>query len=245
MTITRIGHKGADALVPGNTVASFEKAVEVGVDLIEFDVLWLDNGRPEAPPEGRSPLVVAHDWHAAAANPRLTLDDALAAFTRAPLDRVAINLDVKLPGREEELVDSVRRHGLIERTTISTMELSTVRRIGELEPAMGRGWTVPRVTRDWTAKSYMKPVVLAGVAAMRRRLPGEVRRKLPELGVQSVWAFQGIVTPRLIEATVEAGVALNVWTVDAAAGIARFREMGVSGICSNDPRLLQPGPAPA
>ena len=42
MAITRIGHKGADALVPGNTIASFEKAVEVGVDVIEFDVLWLE-----------------------------------------------------------------------------------------------------------------------------------------------------------------------------------------------------------
>ena len=53
MTLTRIGHKGADALVPGNTVASFVKAVEVGVDLIEFDVLWLDDGRPESPPDER------------------------------------------------------------------------------------------------------------------------------------------------------------------------------------------------
>ncbi len=245
MTLTRIGHKGADALVPGNTVASFKKAVEVGVDLIEFDVLWLDDGRPESPPDERSPLVVAHDWPAAAANPRLTLDDALAAFTRAPLEKVAINLDVKLPGREDELVEAVRRHGLLDRTMVSTMELSTVRRVGELEPAIGRGWTVPRVTRDWTAKPWLKPAVLAGVAAMRRRLPGDVSRRLPELGVQSVWAFQGVVTPRLIEATTAAGVALNVWTVDTAEGIARFREMGVSGVCSNDPRLLQPGNSPS
>jgi glycerophosphoryl diester phosphodiesterase len=244
MEFTRIGHKGADALVPGNTIASFQKAVEVGVDLIEFDVLWLEDGRPDSPPERRSPLVVAHDWHAAAANPRLTLDDALAAFTREPLDRVAINLDVKLPGREDELVEAIHRHGLLDRASVSTMELSTVRRVGELEPAMGRGWTVPRVTRDWTAKPWLKPVVLAGVAAMRRRLPSDVSRNLPDLGVESVWAFQGVVTPRLIEATSAAGVALNVWTVDSAEGIARFQEMGVSGVCSNDPRLLQPGLSP-
>ena len=35
----RIGHKGADALVPGNTLESFAAAVEAGVDAIEFDVL--------------------------------------------------------------------------------------------------------------------------------------------------------------------------------------------------------------
>ena len=37
----RVGHKGADALVPGNTLESFGKAVEIGVDTIELDVLWL------------------------------------------------------------------------------------------------------------------------------------------------------------------------------------------------------------
>ncbi len=54
MAIKRIGHKGADALVPGNTIASFEKAVEVGVDLIEFDVLWLEDGNPRLAPARRS-----------------------------------------------------------------------------------------------------------------------------------------------------------------------------------------------
>ena len=88
----RIGHKGADALVPGNTVASFERAVETGVDVIEFDVLWTEDGHPSIDPARRSELVVAHDWEAAAAaderEERLTLDAALEAFTRPPLDRV-------------------------------------------------------------------------------------------------------------------------------------------------------------
>ncbi len=48
----RIGHKGADAIVAGNTLESFEAAVEVGVDIIEFDVLRDREGR----------LVVAHDY---------------------------------------------------------------------------------------------------------------------------------------------------------------------------------------
>ena len=33
-----VGHKGADLIVPGNTVESFKAAVEAGVDTIEFDV---------------------------------------------------------------------------------------------------------------------------------------------------------------------------------------------------------------
>ena len=35
----RVGHKGADLIAPGNTLASFDAALEAGVDMVEFDVL--------------------------------------------------------------------------------------------------------------------------------------------------------------------------------------------------------------
>jgi glycerophosphoryl diester phosphodiesterase len=243
MSLIRIGHKGADALVPGNTIASFEKAVEVGVDLIEFDVLWLQDGHPRLPPERRSPLVVAHDWHAAAAAAPPTLEEVLQAFTRPPLDQVAINLDIKLPGREGEVVEALISYGLLSRARISTMETATLKALAELEPALHLGWTVPRVTRDWTKTTWLRPALLAGVAAARRRMPEHVRQGVPELGVESVWAFFGVVSEELVATTREAGVELNVWTVDDPDLIRRLRSIGVDGICSNDPRLLQPAAA--
>ena len=42
--VLRIGHRGAATLAPENTLRSFRAAVEVGVDLIEFDVLDLARG---------------------------------------------------------------------------------------------------------------------------------------------------------------------------------------------------------
>lgn len=77
------------------------------------------------------------------------------------------------------------------------------------------------------------------MAAARRRMPDAVRRGVPKLGVESVWAFFGVVSRELVEVTGEAGVELNVWTVDDPERIAGLRSLGVSGICSNDPRLLQ------
>lgn len=242
MSFTRIGHKGADKLVPGNTVASFEKAVEVGVDVIELDVLWLESGHPDLPPEQRTPLVVAHDWHAAAAKPRLTLYDALEAFTRPPLEKVIVNLDIKLPGREDEIVEAVRGHGIAERITVSTMEVSTVMKLGHLAPEISLGWTVPKVTRDWLSKpAWMKPVLLIGLASVRRRMPRFVRKGIPELGVQidAIWAFYGVVTPALVKVTKAAGVKLNVWTVDDLELIEKMLNLGADGICSNDPTLFQ------
>ena len=54
----RIGHKGADAVVKGNTLESFRAAVELGVDVIELDVL-----RP------RSDFADGADWRRASAGP--------------------------------------------------------------------------------------------------------------------------------------------------------------------------------
>ena len=43
-SIVIVGHKGAAGYAPGNTLASFEKAIEIGCDRAELDVrLTSDN----------------------------------------------------------------------------------------------------------------------------------------------------------------------------------------------------------
>lgn len=136
----RIGHKGADAISPGNTIDSFLTAVEHGVDMIEIDVL---KGR-----EGR--LIVAHDYQDALRRRPLDLTDALDAFLDPPLDQVEIDFDLKLPGREAELAGALAGHGLFERSMISTMEVSSLLKLRQLEPDLRLGWTYPKTRRDWT-----------------------------------------------------------------------------------------------
>ncbi|HVO53888.1 MAG TPA: glycerophosphodiester phosphodiesterase [Solirubrobacterales bacterium] len=233
----RVGHKGADALVPGNTIESFEKAVELGVDTIELDVLWLPDSH--LPLEQRAPLVVAHDWEDAERRTPLALTEALDAFREPPLDKVEIDLDVKLPGREEEMVDALRERGLIERSMISTMEMHTLKRVLELEPGLRRGWTYPKVTKDWTRKRWAKLPMAAALVGMRTRLPGLAADKLPKFGVEAMWVYHPLVSSRLARICKLAGVELIAWTVDDAKRIDALVEMGVAGICSNDPRLLQ------
>jgi glycerophosphoryl diester phosphodiesterase len=231
-----VGHKGADALVPGNTVASFEKAVELGVDTIEFDVLWLPDSH--LPPEQRAPLVVAHDWGDAESRTPLALTEALDAFLEPPLDKVEIDLDVKLAGREEEMVEALRERGLIERAMISTMEMHTLKRVLELEPALRRGWTYPKVTKDWARKRWAKLPMAAALIGMRAQLPGHAADKLPKFGVASMWVYHPLISARLARICDLAGVELIAWTVDDAKRIDALVEIGVRGIVSNDPRLL-------
>jgi glycerophosphoryl diester phosphodiesterase len=232
-----VGHKGADLIAPGNTIESFHAAVETGVHMVEMDVLWLQDAH--LPLEQRHPLVVAHDWEDAGRRTPLKLTEALDAFLEPPLDQVEIDLDIKLPGREEEVVDALRERGLTERAMISTMEMHTLKRILELAPELRRGWTYPKVTRDWTSKRWAKLPMRAALIGMRTQLPGLAAQKLPQFEVEAMWVYHPLVSPRLARICDLAGVELIAWTVDDRRRMQQLVEAGVHGICSNDPRLFE------
>ena len=243
----RVGHKGADAIEPGNTLASFRAAVATGVDMIEFDVL-----RPQSdfadgsewrtasagPARGTGPLVVAHDWADARSRSPLTLAEALDAFTEPPLDDVRIDLDLKLAGREDEVVAALRERRLIERAMTSTMEVRSIHAVGEYGPELRRGWTLPKIGRDWTRSRMARPLVVAGLATMRARLPNVIRRHAPRLGVKAIWLYHQVATPALAEAVHACDCDLICWTVDEQPRIEALLALGADGICSNDPQLF-------
>jgi glycerophosphoryl diester phosphodiesterase len=231
-----IGHKGADLIAPGNTIESFLAAAEAGVDTIELDVLWLRDAH--LPLEQRAPLVVAHDWGDAERRTPLQLTEALDAFLESPLDGVEIDIDIKLPGREEEIVAALLERDLLDRAMVSTMEMYSLGRVKELEPRLRRGWTYPKVTKDWASKRWAKGPMLVALMAMRQRLPGLAAEKLPKLGVESMWVYHPLVSRRLARITQIAGVELIAWTVDDLPRMQRLIDAGVTGLVSNDPRLF-------
>ncbi len=97
--LKRVGHKGADHVAPGNTRESFEAALEHGVDMIEFDVLRLRDGR----------LVLAHDYSDAGKRTPLTLDEGLDLFAGEAYSGVELDVDLKLPGYEREVVEGLAK----------------------------------------------------------------------------------------------------------------------------------------
>jgi glycerophosphoryl diester phosphodiesterase len=175
----------------------------------------------------------------------LALTEALDAFLEPPLDTVEIDLDIKLPGREEEFVEALRERGLTERAMISTMEMHTLRRVLELAPELRRGWTYPKVTKDWTSKRWAKLPMRAALVGMRHRLPGLAAERLPAMGLEAMWVYHPLVSPRLARICKLAGVELIAWTVDELPRMQALLDAGVTGLCSNDPRLfssLETGP---
>ena len=80
--------------------------------------------------------------------------------------------------------------------------------------------------------------MLAALVVMRQRLPGLAAEKLPKFGVEAMWVYHPLVSARLARITRIAGVELIAWTVDDLGKMQRLVDLGVDGICSNDPRLF-------
>ncbi len=95
------------------------------------------------------------------------------------------------------------------------------------------------MTRDWNAKRWAKAPILAAMVAMRHRLPGLAAQKLPQFGVEAMWVYHPLVTPRLARICKLAKVELIAWTVDDLPRMQKLVAMGVDGLCSNDPRLFE------
>lgn len=225
----RFGHMGAHAVVPGNTLESLERAVQLGVDVVEFDAL----------PDGQGGLKLAHDPVDLAARPDApTLAAALDRLCEPDLAHVGINLDVKTVGDEEQIVAALRERGLIDRVLISTMEPPTLRTIRRLEPTLRLGRSVPRIYRDYYSNRLTRPGLIAAVLAARRYLPPILVRELRAGRIDAVMAHWALITPAFARKITAHGE-LYVWTVDEADRATRIAAMGVTGITSNDPRLLR------
>ena len=230
--LRRIGHKGADLIAPGNTPESFDAALAAGVHMIEFDVLPEDVHDPDA-----GELRLAHDYaHDLAAAP--TLEEGLAHLAADAFAGVELDVDLKAPGYEARVVDALRRHGLIERTLISTQYMRSLIVLRALDPTLHLGWSVPRVRKDYTQSWLFRLPAYSAVLYMRRRLPSAARAHLEAGRCDAIMAHWRLVSPALLEAVRDAGGELFVWTVDDPRMIRRLEAMGVSGVITNDPRLF-------
>ena len=225
--LIRVGHKGADHVAPGNTIGSFEAALEHGVDMIEFDVLRARDGR----------LVLAHDYEDAEGRDCLTLDEGLDHFAGSAYSGVALDVDMKLPGYEREVAEGLAERGLAERSLVSTMYTESLDRLGELAPGLRRGWSVPRVRRDYTRSVLALPAYLVA-RVWRARLPAQATERMRAGGCEAVMAHRILVSRRLVTAVHAAGGEVYVWTVDDADRIRALEELGVDGVITNDPRLF-------
>ena len=221
----RIGHRGAALLAPENTLASFRAAAETGVDLIEFDVIRHD---------GR--LVVAHDSEDVGPETP-SLDDALRFFVEeAP--EIGVHLDLKLTECEREVVEALRRHGLVERSFVSSYYVGTARAIAAQDGAVRTGYTVPRRILRFSEDGRSAPVTRVGLRVLRWLTPLLVRPLLSMTRATDLVAHHSIVTTGCVRAAHARGAAVVAWTVDDPRVLERLARVGVDAVVTNDPRIF-------
>lgn len=209
----RIGHGGASALAPANTLASFDAARQIGIDMVEFDVRAWDGD-----------LVLAHTVLHARRGGNVRLSDALAHLSTPRFNDVELNVDVKHVGCEAALLDGLRHASLLQRTLISSQVPDVLDRVRSLEPRArvgisigGRIARLSRRWRDWRAGA------LAGLHGGRW---------------DALMAQHRLVDHALLCDVVDRGGRLYAWTVNERAAIASLQRLGVHGITTADPRLF-------
>jgi glycerophosphoryl diester phosphodiesterase len=209
----RIGHGGASALERANTLASFDAAREIGVDMVEFDVrAW--NGE----------LVLAHTIFHARRGGNVRLRDALAHLSSRGFAEVGLNVDLKHVGCEAAVLDGLREAGLLERTLICSQVAVVLDRVRALEPrarvGISIGGRIARLSHRW---GDWREHVLAGLSARRW---------------DALMAQHKLVDRELLHEVSARGARLYAWTVNERRTIEGLRALGVHGIATADPRLF-------
>ncbi len=209
----RVGHKGAGRLAPRNALAGLRAAAGLGLDVVEVDVV-------RRPRDGA--LVLAYSPLQARLTPRPALADALALLAGTSL---RIDLDLKQPGVEADVAAALRAHGLTARALVTARHPAALRRVRAADPAVPLGWSLGR---PWHARMVGE-----------RTVPAALERARADGLCEAFMLHHPLVTPAALAAAGDAEV--FAWTVNSRARIAALTRLGVTGIVTDDPRLLDAG----
>lgn len=209
----RIGHGGASALVPANTLESFDAAAEIGVDAIEFDVR-----------AAGGELVLAHTILHARRGIPLRLAEALEHLSGRRFAGLELHVDVKHVGCERAVVEALVGHDLLSRALITSQVPAVLDTVRRLEPGarvgISVGGRVARASRRWRD---WRSGVLDGLLSGRW---------------DAVMLQHRLIDSGFVDDVRDREARVYAWTVNARPAIERLRALGVNGITSADPRLF-------
>jgi glycerophosphoryl diester phosphodiesterase len=219
----RIGHRGAAAVAPENSLAAIEAAAAHGLDGVEVDISRARDGS----------LVLAHGPLIPADAPALA--DGLALAARLGL---FVQVDMKSPGVEQGVIDALRRSDLYERAFVSSFSLRILADFARAAPDLPRSYTYPDDRFGLSGRRALRPAVAAGLAAMRAALPRRLPRRLRSVDAAAATLNWSVVSPAVVSACHSLGKGVYVWTVNDADTARALVEMGADAIISDDPAIF-------
>lgn len=220
-----LAHRGARRRAAENTLEAFAVARTLGADGVELDVRRTADGvlvlhHDPAPPDGPVLATVTHAEVTARFPSIPTLPEALDVTAG-----LLVNVEIKnLPWEPDfdadesvagAVVDLVRGRGT-DRVLVSSFHLPTIDRVHERAPE------IP------TAFLFLVGTDLGSVVDL---VAGRGHGALHP----DVRALTGAAGSDLVAAAHDRGLAVNVWTVNDPAEIARMADLGVDGIVTDVP----------
>jgi glycerophosphoryl diester phosphodiesterase len=217
-----MGHRGAPAYEPENTLRSLSRALEMGVDAVEIDVHLSKDGR----------IMVIHDdtvdrtTNGTGRVRDLTYDqlrqlDAGKGERIPSLEEVAdllagqahLVIEVKDPSAAEPLVTFFQARQIFGNAHVISFWHPLVKAMKEQEPRLRTG------------------VLLVGCPADPAGLAQAAR-------AEALVLHYGYVTPELVKAAHTHGLLVYIWNIDDIETLKPYLAMDLDGIGSNRPDVL-------
>ncbi len=218
----RIGHRGAPAVAPPNTMASFEAAFNLGCDWVECDCRVSADGV----------IVLAHDAEVH------TEDGArhpVAERTAAELARLDLGAGAGVPTLAELAEWAVERLGVFADIKVEGVEAAI---LDALTPLLWEGAIICGAGDD-SRREFRRLAPDARLAiTVNVAHQDELQRRWHEIDSYGVTFEYPLVTPERLADLHGRGILVFPWTVDDACAIRRLAEMGVDGIITNRPDLF-------
>lgn len=223
----KIGHRGAKAHVAENTLESIQKALDIGVDMVEIDVHKCASGE----------LWVIHDF---------TLDRTTNGSGEIAKRSAEEIKELKVEGRYKiplltEVLDLIEGKCSINIELKGLNTAGPVCKIVQKKVAQGN-WKYS----DFIISSFQKNELFQ-VRQHDDHVPLGVLSKasVPEaielgklLNASAIHPSLGIITRDNTKLSQDAGFKVNVWTVNEREDIKRMIDFGVDGIISDYPNRL-------
>lgn len=221
MTVQVVGHGGAGAHAPANSLGGFTRAADFGVDRIEFDVLAHAGG-----------LICAHDTR--------HVDGAVElAAALAHLCALGLPLSVDLKTQDVAFGVAVgavlRAAALPDDVLVCGHHRPTLNAAARACPGVRRGWSVPE---HGVRRATVPPPRWTARAA--RRLPAIAVQAVASGSCDLLMVQHRLITPALCAGVAACGAEIHAWTVDDPAYVPRLMASGVAAITTNDPPAIIP-----
>ena len=221
-------HRGFARGGDENSMAAFERAVDLGYRYLETDVRVTADGVALAFHDARLDRVTDRTgrvadlpWREvrrariAGREPIPRLDDLLAAWPD-----VRINLDVKHAAAIGPTIDAIVRAGAVERVCVGAFSDA---RIAAVRAALG-----PRLCTSLGPREALR------LRSRRPRPSGALCAQVPA----RVGRF-AVVDRRYVEFAHQLGLQVHVWTVNARAEMERVLYLGVDGVMTDHADVLR------